>query len=160
MEKSDIDKLELLKFYRAEIKQEYDLLSSRVNSYVTSQSFLCIAFASSMNNLNPFWGRLFTFIFPTVLAGLGIATSIQAYRGITAAFRTIELWHIKQNKLFEGDSALDNYHLVRLSSASDPAHPVDIIYVRGLAFAKWSPRIFIIAWCLFGAMAIGFHFTN
>src|SRR5947209_17747930 len=99
MDESRSIKLEKLKFYRAEIKQEYDLLSNRVSSYVTSQSFLCIAFASSMSNLNPHWGNIFTLIFPTGLALLGIATSIQSHRAIAAAFETIAMWHIKQNKL-------------------------------------------------------------
>jgi hypothetical protein len=41
-------KLEKLKFYRAEIKHEFNLLYDRVNSYITSQSFLVIGFALSM----------------------------------------------------------------------------------------------------------------
>lgn len=159
MEQTDSGKLEKLKFYRAEIKQEYDLLAGRVNSYVTSQSFLCIAYASSMGNLNPQWGNIFTLVFPIVLVWLGIATSIQASRGITAAFRTIELWHIKQNKIFENDSALEDYHLIRFNP-SDTASPQDLIYVRGLAFAKWSPRIFLAAWGIFGALAVFLHFKS
>lgn len=160
MQDSEFGRLEKLKFYRTEIKQEYDLMSSRVNSFVTSQSFLCIAYASSMGNLNSSWGNLFTLIFPTVLALLGISTSIQAGKGITAAFKTIELWHAKQNKLFNDEPTLEDFHLVRFKAAADERPPKDLIYLRGLAFAKWSPRIFFVAWCIFGALAIWLHFKN
>jgi hypothetical protein len=57
-------KLEKLGFYRAEIKHEFNLLSNRVNAYITSQSFLVVGFALAMGNLNPQWGSLFRLIFP------------------------------------------------------------------------------------------------
>ena len=44
-----------LDFYRREIQYETSLLSNRTNAYLTAQSFLVIAFASSMANLNPEW---------------------------------------------------------------------------------------------------------
>jgi hypothetical protein len=45
------DKSELLMFYQREIKFQSDLLSSRLSSLLTSQSFLLIAYASAMSGL-------------------------------------------------------------------------------------------------------------
>jgi len=61
-----------LDFYRREIQYETTLLSNRTNAYLTAQSFLVIAFASSMANLNPEWGELFTLVVPSLMAVLGI----------------------------------------------------------------------------------------
>ena len=82
-------KLEKLRFYRAEIQHEFNLLSNRVNAYITSQSFLVVGFALAMSNLNPHWGSLFRLIFPLALALLGIAPSIQAWPGIRGACDSI-----------------------------------------------------------------------
>ncbi|GEO13660.1 hypothetical protein [Microvirga aerophila] len=62
------DKRELLKFYRGEIKFQSDLLSSRLNSLLTSQSFLLIAYASAMSGLVGSWKDPFALLFPPVLA--------------------------------------------------------------------------------------------
>ena len=148
MEDSFAEKLERLEFYRSEIKMEYDLLSNRMSAYVTSQSFLCIAFATSMGNLNPHWGNIFNFVFPLALAIIGIAASIQSHRGISAAFETIALWHLKQDNLFESEPSLDDY---RLNTERET------IQQRGLSFAKWSPLIFIFAWFIFGTLTIVLH---
>ena len=47
---SHSEKLKRLNFYRSEITLEWNLLSNRVGSYITSQSFLVTAFAISMGN--------------------------------------------------------------------------------------------------------------
>ena len=45
-----------LDFYRREIQYETSILSHRTDAYLAAQSFLVIAFASCMANLNPEWG--------------------------------------------------------------------------------------------------------
>ena len=62
---------ERLNFYRSEIHFESTLLASRTSGYLSSQSFLMIAFASSMANTNPDWGSLFRLVVPSILALLG-----------------------------------------------------------------------------------------
>ncbi len=153
-------KLEKLRFYRSEIKQEYDLLSNRVSSYVTSQSFLCIALTASMSNQNPKWGELFTLIFPIVFSLIGIATSIQSIRAISAASKTIGLWHLKQNELFENTPELADFRIERVLTETNSGKPKDVVFEHGLTFARWSPPIFIAAWCVFFWLAIFFYFKK
>lgn len=59
---------ERLDFYRREIQYETSILANRTDAYLTAQSFLVIAFASCMGNLNPEWGKLFTLVVPPFLA--------------------------------------------------------------------------------------------
>jgi hypothetical protein len=66
-------KLRRLDFYRAEVRHEFNLLSSRLNAYITSQSFLVIAFALSMSNMNPRWPSPLRVMLPTALAILGFS---------------------------------------------------------------------------------------
>ena len=149
--------LKKLSFYRSEIKHEFTLLSSRMNAYVTSQSFLMIAFASAMNNTNPHWGKMFTLVFPVGLALLGMVTSLRAYQGIVAAVHTIASWHGKQNQLFENDLAMDDYRVQRSRPIFEPDSSVDAVHQSSLTFAQFTPRVFLIAWCLFSALAVFLH---
>lgn len=48
---------ERLDFYRREIQYETSILANRTDAYLAAQSFLVIAFVSSMGNLNQGWGR-------------------------------------------------------------------------------------------------------
>lgn len=86
---------ERLDFYRREIHYETGQLSSRTNAYLTAQSFLVIAYASSMANLNPAWGELFTLVVPALLALLGIVNSLHAWPGIQASSEIICHWQFK-----------------------------------------------------------------
>ena len=148
--------LKKLSFYRSEIKHEFTLLYNRVSSYVTSQSFLTIAYASAMNNTNPKWGTLFTVIFPTGLALLGIIISLSVYNGIIGAVDTIALWHVKQNKLFNNNPEMDDYRIQRTASSKDS--PVDLVHQRSLGFARIIPHVFFVAWCIFGMLTLYLHF--
>ena len=69
------DKLERLNYYRAEDRHEWSLLSNRLSSYITSQSFLVTSYAIAMGNSNPRWSEWFTLLFPSLIALLGLATS-------------------------------------------------------------------------------------
>jgi hypothetical protein len=150
-------KLEKLRFYRAEIQHEFNLLSNRVNAYITSQSFLVVGFALAMGNLNPRWGSLFRLIFPAALALLGIATSKPAWPGIRGACDSIALWREKQQRLFEHDPGhdpgMDDYRIERPIVHSSRGRSVDLIHERSLWFAKCSPWIFTIGWLVFGGLA-------
>jgi hypothetical protein len=81
--------LELLRFYRSEIKYQSNLLSSRLSSLLTSQSFLLIAYASAMSGLIGHWQDPFTLVFPPVLAVLGLVLSLQAWPGIRAGYAVV-----------------------------------------------------------------------
>jgi hypothetical protein len=153
-------KLEKLRFYRAEIQHEFNLLSTRVSAYITSQSFLVIGFTLAMSNSNPYWGPLFRLIFPPALALLGIATSVQAWLGIKGACDSISLWRDKQQRLFEHDPSMEDYRIERPVVPSEQGRPVDIIHQRSLWFAKSSPWIFTMGWCAFGVLAFVLSFKE
>src|SRR5690606_18990380 len=73
-----------LELYLREIHHEISNLSERTNTFLTAQSFLVIAYASSMGNTNPDWGPLFTLVVPALLALFGIFSSNSAWPGIRA----------------------------------------------------------------------------
>lgn len=146
-------KLERLKFYRAEIQHEFNLLANRVSSYITSQSFLVIGFAMSMGNMNPQWGDVFRLIVPIALTLMGLTTSILVWPGIKGATSTIGLWRDKQGKLLADDARFDAYHVERVIVRSRQGRTVDRIHERSLLFALWSPWVFMVAWTAFGALA-------
>jgi len=149
--------LDKLKFYRAEIKDEFALLSNRVSAYISAQAFLIIAYTSAMGNQNPQWGHEFRVVFPPFLATLGIVTSFQAWLGIRAASDTIALWRIKQNQLLAANPALEDYHVERPFITRRNGKLVDITHERSLVFARWSPLTFTIAWLVFGALSIALN---
>ncbi|MDQ2862160.1 MAG: hypothetical protein M3R50_00670 [Bacteroidota bacterium] len=148
-------KLSKLQFYRTEIQHEYSLLYSRTGTYVTSQSFLTIAFASAMVNRNAASNDIFSLWFPIILSLIGIVTSITVRGGVDGAVGTIALWHVKQNKLFESDPAMNDYHVEWKHSHS--GNPVDAKHRRILEFAQVMPYVFLTAWILFAFIAIYLH---
>lgn len=139
--------LDLLKHIRAEIRFESDQLSSRLNAYIASQSFLLIGYASAMNAAFGHWRGPFTLLLPPVLALLGFVLSLQAWPGIRAARAVIGRWHAKQEELFARAPELDAYR----SGASDGR------LRQGVLFAARAPWIFGPAWCYFGALPVWLH---
>src|SRR5690606_6864400 len=95
-----------LEFYRREIHHEINNLSGRTNTYLTGQSFLVIAFASCMANLNPDWGPIFTLVMPVLLAMFGAFSSLSAWPGIKASCDIVEHWQHKQIQLFKCEPAI------------------------------------------------------
>ena len=152
---SNETKLRKLDFYRSEIQHEYTLLYSRVSTYVTSQSFLTIAFASAMSNRSSGRNDTFSLWFPIILSLIGIITSITVRGGVNGAIDTIALWHIKQNNLFENDFFMDDYRVTR--ATAQKKSPLDVKHRRILEFAQIMPYVFLIAWILFAAIDIWLH---
>lgn len=150
-------KLEKLKFYRSEVKHEFELLSSRLNSYILSQSFLVTAFAISMGN--PGWGGTFRLTFPLILSTLGLATSVRTYPGIYGACKVISLWHVKQRMLLEEPGMKEFYIERPLEPSKLPgSEQVDKIHERSLSFAKLAPWLFGINWIILAALTLYLHF--
>lgn len=94
---------ERLDFYRREIQYETSILANRTDAYLAAQSFLVIAFVSSMNNTNQGWGEMFTLIVPAFLALLGVLSSLNAWPGIHAAYTVIDHWQLKQSHLLRSE---------------------------------------------------------
>lgn len=146
---------ERLAFYRSEIHFESTLLADRTSSYLSSQSFLMIAFASSMANSNPEWGPLFRLVVPAILSVLGLITSFHAMPGIKANFDVIERWHQKQAELLqlEGQAGLlANNESALFGEGSSPVGGNR--YKRTLLFSLRTPIIFGTVWLLFGLLCL------
>jgi hypothetical protein len=161
-------KLEKLKYYREEDKHEWNLLSNRISSYITSQSFLVTAYAVSMGNQHPKWGSWFTLIFPLILSFIGISTSYRALPGITGAVKVIELWHKKRDRLFlqnpekdhpEKDARMEDFRDDRKmkNSSYQGEKSIDEIHNRSLQFAVTAPWLFGISWVFFAILTIILH---
>ena len=147
-----------LDFYRREIHYETSLLSNRTNAYLTAQSFLVIAFASSMANLNPRWGELFTLVVPTLMAILGIFSSLHAWPGFRASYVIIDHWHFKQSHLLRSDpvmgEAYDDSPLFNEKESSQQG------YRKSLMFSMRTPWLFVIFWALLAGFCIYVQLTN
>ncbi|SDA57905.1 hypothetical protein SAMN03159475_2009 [Pseudomonas sp. NFPP33] len=143
---------ERLDFYRREIQYETSLLAGRTNSYLTAQSFLVIAYASSMANLNENWGTLFTLVVPALFTLLGIISSLHAWPGIRASATIIEHWHYKQEQLLRSDPefghAYDDSPLFSEKEASREST------YKSLLFFLRSPWLFIVFWSVLGVFSV------
>jgi len=141
-----------LDFYRREIQYETAILSNRTNAYLSAQAFLVIAYASSMANLNPEWGKLFTLVVPPVLALLGVLCSLNAWPGIRAAYDIIDHWHFKQSGLLRDTPAMGlAYDDEPLFSEMESSHKG---YRKSLMFSMRAPWLFAVFWIGLGAFAL------
>ncbi|MFT0622025.1 hypothetical protein [Ectopseudomonas guguanensis] len=143
---------ERLDFYRREIQYETSLLAGRTNAYLTAQSFLVIAYASSMANSNEDWGAVFTLVVPALFTLLGIISSLHAWPGIRASATIIEHWHYKQEQLLRSDPefghAYDDSPLFSEQEASREST------YKSLLFFLRSPWLFIVFWSALGVFSI------
>lgn len=143
---------ERLDFYRREIQYETSILANRTDAYLAAQSFLVIAFVSSMANVNPEWGKMFTLVVPPFLALLGILSSLNAWPGIRAAYRIIEHWQLKQSHLLRSEPMMglvyDESPLFSEAETSRDGHR------KSLLFSLRTPWIFLSFWVLLGGYAV------
>jgi len=143
---------ERLDFYRREIQYETTILASRTDAYLAAQSFLVIAYVSSMGNLNPGWGEMFTLMVPAFLALLGVLSTLNAWPGIRAAFRIIEHWQMKQSHLLRSEPmmglAYDESPLFCEAETSQAGHR------KSLLFSLRTPWIFLCFWVLLGSYSV------
>lgn len=144
-----------LDFYRSEIHNEAGNLSARTNSYLSAQSFLVIAYASSMSNMNPDWGPIFTLVVPPVLALLGLLSSLSAWPGIKAACDIIDHWYVKQNSLLSSDPVIG--HIYDESPLFSTWESDFEGQRKSLLFSMRSPWLFTAFWSFFGVFSIWLH---
>lgn len=151
MSSSPPQNVDLLKFYRSEIQFESEMLSSRLNSFISSQSFLLIAYGSSMSMLVGQSRHAFTLLFPTSLGLLGLVLAIQVRPGIHAAYEVIDEWHKKQNELLTSNPDLEDYFRTaywdrKLNIKGDS---IEFRFNKETIFARHSPSLFLISWIYF-----------
>lgn len=145
-----------LDFYRREIHNEANNLSARTNAYLTAQSFLVIAYASSMANTNPEWGPIFTLIIPPMLALFGVLSSMSAWPGIQAACDIIDHWHQKQTHLLNCQPETGPvYDDAPLFSSWESTYQGQS---KALIFSKRTPWLFSAFWVFLGLFALIIQF--
>lgn len=148
------DNTKRLSAFRSEIQFESQMLSSRLGAYLSSQSFLIIAYASSMN---AGWSKpgLFVLLVPFPMALLGIVLSMDALRSIRSSYWVIERWNERQNALLEQDRDLANYWPTQHGEDEPPRDPtLSHRFREGTLFAVRSPWIFGITWVYLAGVAI------
>ena len=137
---SNIDKL---RFYRNEIRHEFDLLAARSTMLVMVQSFLVVPYALLQTAVN-FYGVL---PYTLIVAVLGIVVSLILYRPLHATHETINKWLIKQRRLFIEAPELKDLALDRdLIPGADTQIRKDRVHMQSLAFSRWGPWAFILFW--------------
>jgi hypothetical protein len=144
-----LEPLDKFRFYREEIKHEFDLITGRLNAYLSAQSFLVLAYAAAMNITNQKSLEHFPFNFATLLTVIGVALSLQALAGIRAADKTIDHWNIKIEKLVELHQWLgDEYQsgVLQKTSRIVSGRRIDPFHAGGLALPRYSPWIFGLTW--------------
>ena len=137
---SDIDKL---KFYRDEVKHEFNLLAMRSTILVTCQSFLVVPLAI-LNTAASFRSVV---VMVYLIAVLGIFVALVLMGPINAAHRTIEKWLLKQRSLLKLAEDLKDVVIDRdLIPEVDTDIKRDRDHEKSLAFSKTGPWAFIIFW--------------
>ena len=132
--------------YRQEIHFEAQMLSSRLGEYLSAQSFLIIAYASS---ISAGWSKpgIFLLLVPFPMTLLGLVLSIDAQRSIRASYEVIDRWHDRQNVLMEEKQDLASYWPTRRVAQDTPVDPnLKTTFYRGSRFATRSPWIFMVTW--------------
>lgn len=135
--------LEKLRFYRDEVKHEFNLLAMRSTILITCQSFLVVPFAILQTVAN-FRAVLF---YVYLIAALGIFVALVLREPINAAHRTIHKWLLKQRSLMKTseelrDLAIDRDMIPGVETDLDK----DKDHVRSLAFSSYSPWAFCMFW--------------
>lgn len=126
---------------------EQTVLSSRLNSYIVSQSFLIAAYATSMNNWGPPNGHLYRMAFPIVLSILGFLLSLRAQPGIKDACLIIHRWHEQQDAILAAHPELDDYQVLRRNAEERKR-------VRDQWFAQTAAFIIAPAWVIFAGISV------
>ena len=157
------DGADLLARYRSEIRFESELLSSRLDSFMSSQSFLLIAYASAMGAAHGRWQHPFTLAVPPALAVLGLVLALYARPGIDTAYAEIRLWQEQERELLEREPRLSRYLGPSIPAGSATASggeagaAMDVRFRTGSAFALRAPAILSLAWSYFIILPFVFY---
>lgn len=148
------ENIKRLAAFRGEIQFESQMLSGRLGAYLSSQSFLVIAYASTMN---AGWAQpgVFVLLVSLPLALLGFVLSLDALRSIRTSYGVIQRWHDRQNALLEQHGHLADYWPTEHGADEPPRDPtLGRRFREGTLFAIRSPWIFGIAWIYLAGVAV------
>jgi hypothetical protein len=136
---------------RDEVKHEQDVLTGRLSSYITSQSFLVSAYAVAMGNPNHVWGATFSLAFPSVLCMVGFLLSVRAHPGIADASHIIQRWHVRQDELLAKYPELSFYEMLQGENMAR-------MRARDQKFAQAAAYLFAITWIAFAVLSVCLYF--
>lgn len=131
---------------REEIRAEINLLNSRLNALISSQSFLVIAYSTSLSAGYGDWKGLFTIILPSLCAILGLVLVLEARPGIRAAHEAIGHWRRREDKLIDKCPELEPF---TLATDEQSRHRMELRQHAGGLFSIRAPLIFTMAWVMF-----------
>ena len=149
---NQLSNLEKLKFYRDEVKHEFNLLAMRSTILVTCQSFLVVPFAILQTVAN-FRAALVIIFF---IAALGIFVAFVLREPINAAQRTIDKWLLKQRGLMQDTEELSDLAIDRdMIQGADVDIERDRDHTRSFAFSRLGPWAFCLFWVAAVSIAMG-----
>lgn len=140
---------------RQEIRAEINLLNSRLNALISSQSFLVIAYGTSLSAGYGNWNGLFTITLPPLFAVLGLLLVLEARPGIGAAHEAIGHWRRREDHLIESWPELRPY---TLATDEQSRRRMELRQHAGGLFSVRAPLIFIVAWLIFLALPFVLRF--
>lgn len=146
-----------LDYVRAEIREEVGLLNSRLNSLMSSQSFLVIAYASTLSSSNGNFHTLFTIVLPPFLSLLGAALVLEARPSLDAALEAIDNWRDREAALV---SSSDDYAPYTLAVDNNARQAIMRRQHQGRHFATRAPMIMLIAWLVLLFLPFGLYFAR
>jgi len=138
-EPSLTEPIDLFRHYRSEIQHEMELMLARLNALLTSQSFLVIAYASSMAISSGRWNQPFSLLLPPFLAVLGFVLAVEGRAGILAARTALSRWQERLEALVAAHVELNDWADSIGQGATDTRRAGELFAVR-------PPFIFMIGW--------------
>jgi hypothetical protein len=148
--------IELLKFYRGEIRFESEMIENRLSSLMSAQSFLVLGYATVMVGLVGGWRTTLTLALPPALALLGLILSLQAWLGIRTAYGILAQWLEREHHLLERDDSLREFrppYFGEKGRGNTGAGRGETLK-QATVFATVSPWIFAAWWCYFGVLPL------
>lgn len=140
--------MDIVNFYRDEVKFEFSLLGQRLAWYVTCQSFLLTSFTISFNNKFSSTNWL-----QYVIISIGLLTSILIWPAVDGAHKTIKMYMRKKREfLKENDSELKCLKIPRDYYSIEE----DGIHASSMCFSWIMPLLFIIIWIIIFTLNIIF----
>ena len=146
-----------LNYVRTEIRAEISLLNNRLNSLMSAQSFLVIAYASTLSSSNGNFRSLYAVVLPPFLAALGAALVLEARPSLKAALQAIDDWRQRESALV---SSSDDFAPYTLAVDDRSRRALERRQHQGRHFATRAPMIVLVAWSILLLLPFGLYFAS
>jgi hypothetical protein len=135
--------LDKIRYYRDEIRLEFNLLAMRSTILVTCQSFLVVPFG--ILHTAPEFARVAFITY--LIAGLGIFVALLIRGPMNAAHRTMNKWMVRHRAMIKSSEDLRDFAIDRdlIPGVEQDIHR-DRDHMRSLAFSVYGPWAFFAFW--------------